>query len=45
MHQPVDHGGGQSVIDVEDLAPFAEFAIRRNDDRSDLITGSNDLEH
>ena len=45
VHQSIDDRRGQRVIDVEDLAPFAEFAIGRNDDRSGFITGSNDLEH
>ncbi len=34
MHQPVGHGSGQRVVNVEDFAPVAEFAIRRDDDRS-----------
>ena len=45
MHQPVDHGGGQRVIDVERLAPVPEFAIRGDHDRSGFVTGSDDLEH
>jgi len=45
MHQPVDHGGGQRVIDVERLAPVPEFTIRRDEDRSGFVTGSDDLEH
>ncbi len=45
VHQPVDHGGGKSIIDVEDLAPLLEDAIGRDDNRSGLIAGCHDLEH
>jgi len=27
MHQPVDHGGGQGVVDVEDRAPVAQGPV------------------
>ncbi len=45
MHQPVDHGGSQGVIDVEDMAPVLEGAIRRQDDRASFIAGCHDLKH
>ena len=32
MHQPVDHGGGDRIVDVEDLAPFLKDAVRRDGD-------------
>ena len=44
MHQSIDHGGGQSVIDVEDPAPVTEGTIRGDHDRSGLISGRHDLE-
>ena len=44
MHQPVDHGGGQGVVHVEDRAPIPEGAIRRDDDRAAFIPGGDDLE-
>ena len=43
MHQPIDHGGGEGVVDVEDLAPVAESSVRGQHDRSGLVTGGNDL--
>ena len=43
MHQPIDHGGGQSVIDVEDPAPVTEGTIRGDHDRSGLVAGRDDL--
>ena len=27
MHQPVDHGSGESIVDVEDLAPFLKTRL------------------
>ena len=45
MHQPIDHGGRQRVVDVEDLAPIPESAIRRDDDRTGFIAGCDDLRH
>ena len=45
MHQPVDHGSRESIIDVEDLAPLFEDSVRRDNDRSSLISGCHDLEH
>ncbi len=45
MHQPIDHGGGQGVVHVEDLAPVAEGTIRGDHDRSGLVAGGDDLEH
>ncbi len=38
VQQPVDHGGGESIIEVEDLAPLLEDAIGRDDNRSGLIS-------
>lgn len=43
MHQSIDHGGGQSVIDVEDPAPVTEGTIRGDHDRSGLVAGRDDL--
>ena len=45
MHEPVDDGGSQGIVDVEDLAPFAKEAIGRDHDGSTLIAGGDDLEH
>ena len=44
MHQPVDHGGGQGVVHVEDRAPVPEGLVRRDDDRAAFIPGGDDLE-
>ena len=44
MHQPVDHGGGQGVVHVEDRAPVPEGSIGRDDDRAAFIPGGDDLE-
>ena len=45
MHQAVDDGCGQRVVDIEDLAPFTEDAIGRDDDRAAFIASGHDLEH
>ena len=44
MHQPVDQGRGQSVVHVKDFAPFPEGPIRGDHDRSNFITGGDNLE-
>jgi hypothetical protein len=44
MHQSVDQGHGQSVVHVKEFAPFPEGSIRDNHDRSDFITGGDNLE-
>ena len=45
MHQPVDHGSGESIVDVEDLAPFFEDSVGRYYDRTGFVSGCHDLEH
>ena len=44
MHQPVDQGSGQGVVHIEELAPFPEGMIRGDRDRSNCITGGDNLE-
>ena len=44
MHQPVDQGRGQGVVHVKDFAPFPEGSIRGDHDRSNFITGGDNLE-
>jgi hypothetical protein len=44
MHQPVDQGRGQGVVHIEEFAPFPEGTIRVDHDRSNLITGGDNLE-
>jgi len=44
MHQPVDQRCGQSVVHVEEFAPFPEGMIRGDHDRSSYITGGDNLE-
>src|SRR6185312_5599647 len=44
MHQPVDQRCGQSVVHIEQGAPFPERSIRAQDDRAGFITGGNYLE-
>src|SRR6266567_8166264 len=44
MHQPVDQGRGQGVVDIKQGAPFPEDAIRGQHTRSGFVTGSNYLE-
>ncbi len=44
VHQSVDHGGGQGVVEVEDTPPVSEGAICGDHNRSGLVTGRNDLE-
>ena len=39
MHQPVDHGGCQGVVHIEDRAPIPEGAIRGDDDRAAFVPG------
>ena len=45
MHQLIDHGGREGIIDVEDLAPFFEHAVGRYHNRTGFISGCHDLEH
>jgi hypothetical protein len=44
MHQPIDQGGREGVVDIEDGAPVLESAVGRDDDRAGFIAGSNHLE-
>jgi hypothetical protein len=44
MHQPVDQGRGQGVVHIEEFAPFPEGSIRGDHDRSNFITGGDNLE-
>ncbi len=44
MHQPVDQGRGQGVVHIKDFAPFPEGSIRGDHDRSQFITGGDNLE-
>jgi hypothetical protein len=44
MHQPVDQGCGQGVVHIKEFAPFPEGSIRGDHDRSNFITGSDNLE-
>ena len=37
--------GGDGIVDIEDLAPFAKDTIGRDHDRAALITGCHHLEH
>jgi len=45
VHQSVDDGRGQGVVDVEDLAPLAKGTIGGDHDRAALVPGRDDLEH
>ena len=44
-HQPVDQGRGQGVVHVKDFAPLPERSIRGDHDRTQFITGGDNLEH
>jgi hypothetical protein len=44
MHQPVDQGRCQRVVHIKEGAPFPEGSIRGEHDRSDFITGGDNLE-
>ena len=44
MHQPVDQGRCQGVVHVKEFAPFPEGSIRGDHDRSNFITGGDNLE-
>ncbi len=44
MHQPVDQGRCQNVVHVKEFAPFPEGTIRGDHDRSNFITGCDNLE-
>src|SRR6476660_5026435 len=44
MHQPVDQGRCQGVVHIKQGAPFPEGTIRGNHDRSNFITGGDNLE-
>src|SRR5271157_3681020 len=44
MHQPVDQGRCQGVVHIKEGAPFPEGSIRGDHDRSDFITGGDNLE-
>jgi hypothetical protein len=44
MHQPVDQGRCQGVVLIKQGAPLLEGSIRANQDRSDFITGDDNLE-
>ena len=44
MHQPVDQGRCQGVVHVKDFAPVPEGSIRGDHDRSNFITGGDNLE-
>ena len=44
MHQPVDQGRCHDVVHSQEGAPFPEGSIRREHDRSEFITGGDNLE-
>jgi hypothetical protein len=44
MHQPVDQGRCQGVVHFEGFAPFPEGSVRGDHDRSNFITGGDNLE-
>ena len=44
MHQPVDQGRCQGVVHVKEFAPFPKGTIRGDHDRSNFITGGDNLE-
>ena len=44
MDQPVDEGGSQGGISIQNQSPFFEDAIRRQDERTGFIAGGDDLE-
>ena len=44
MHQPVDQGRCQGVVHVKEFAPFPEGTIRGDHNRSNFITGGDNLE-
>ena len=43
MHQPVDQGRCQGVVYVGEIVPFPEGTIRGDHDRSNFITGGDNL--
>jgi hypothetical protein len=43
MHQPIDQSRCQGVVHVKDFAPFQEWSIRGDHDRSHFITGDDKL--
>jgi hypothetical protein len=44
MHQPVDQGRCQGVVHIKEGAPIPEGSMRGDHDRSDFITGGDNLE-
>ena len=44
MHQPIDQGGRECVVHVENRTPVLEGAVRRDNDRTGFVSGSDDLE-
>jgi hypothetical protein len=45
MHQPVDQGHCQGVlVNVKEFAPFSKGMIRGDHNRSNFITGGDNLE-
>ena len=44
MHQPIDQGGGQGVVHVEDRAPIPEGSVGSDHDRAAFAPGGDDLE-
>ena len=44
MHRPFDQGRGQGVVHIEEFARFPEAMIRGDHDRSNFITGGDNLE-
>jgi hypothetical protein len=44
MHQPVDQGRGQGVVHFKEYALFPKGTIRGDHDRSNFITGGENLE-
>jgi hypothetical protein len=44
MHQPVDQGRCQGVVHVGEIVSFPEKTIRGDHDRSNFITGGDNLE-
>ena len=44
MNQPADQGRCQGVVHINEFAPFPEATTRGDHDRSNFITGGDNLE-
>jgi hypothetical protein len=43
VHQSIDHGSGQGVVNVKDATPVSEGTICGDYNRSEFVSGRDDL--